>query len=53
MTVKTLIELLSNIDNKELRLVIDCPHCGKANELRSIKEVVVLGSRDAIKGCYL
>jgi len=43
LTVKEVIELLSNIDNKELRLVIDCPHCGKANEIKRVAEIVVLG----------
>ncbi len=44
MTVKEAIEMLTNIDNKDMRLMIDCPHCGHANEMRTISELVVLGS---------
>ena len=44
MTVKEAIEILSKIPDKTILLMIDCPNCGKANELGTVKECVVLGS---------
>jgi hypothetical protein len=37
MTVKEVIEMLQTIDNKEMRIVIDCPRCGHAQEVAYLK----------------
>jgi hypothetical protein len=46
ITVKEAIEMLSNIDNKEMTMLIDCPYCGKGNQISFISECVVLGSQE-------
>jgi predicted nucleic acid-binding protein len=44
MNVKEAIELLSKMPDKELVIMLDCPYCGKANELITVDEVAVLRS---------
>jgi hypothetical protein len=44
MTVKEAIKLLEAMPDKELMLMIDCPYCGKGNQLSTISECVVLSS---------
>jgi hypothetical protein len=47
MTVKEAIKLLQAMPDKEMKLMIDCPYCGKGNQLVSITECVVLASEEA------
>ena len=42
MTVKQGIKLLEAMPDKEMELMIDCPYCGKGNQLEAIFECVVL-----------
>jgi hypothetical protein len=44
MTVKETIALLQKMPDHSLMMMIDCPYCGKGNQLDSIDECVVLGS---------
>ena len=44
MTVKDAIKFLSKLPDKEIALMIDCPNCGRGNQLASIVECVVLRS---------
>jgi hypothetical protein len=46
MTVKEAIELLSKMPDKTLKLMIDCPYCGKGNQVATISECVVLASKE-------
>lgn len=46
MTVKEAIEWLSKLPDKELEMMIDCPHCGRGNQLASISEAVILRSEE-------
>lgn len=43
MNVTEALELLSNINRsgEEIRLLIDCPHCGRAGELGSLRPTVM------------
>ena len=45
MTVKQAIKLLEAMPDKELKLMIDCPYCGKGNQLATISECVVLAAK--------
>jgi hypothetical protein len=45
LTVKRAIELLQAMPDKEMKVLIDCPYCGKGNQLASITECVVLSSK--------
>ena len=45
LTVKQAIKLLSKIADKELRVLIDCPYCGKGNQISAITECVVLSAQ--------
>lgn len=38
MTVAELIAHLQKVENKQTKLLIDCPHCGAANEVKNIAE---------------
>ena len=42
MTVKEAINILSKMPDKTLKIVLDCPYCGKANELTTVDECVTL-----------
>jgi hypothetical protein len=42
MTVRRAIELLEAMPDKGLMLMIDCPYCGRGNQLAEIAECVVL-----------
>lgn len=44
MTVQQAIDFLSKIDDKSIAMMIDCPYCGKGNQLDFIDEAVILGS---------
>ena len=44
MTVKEAIEWLSKLQDKEMEMMIDCPHCGRGNQLAKIDEAVILRS---------
>jgi hypothetical protein len=50
MTVKELIHLLANIPDQDLRMMIDCPHCGKSQEMKRLFRVVLVsGDEHEIK----
>lgn len=43
MTVNEALEVLSNINpdsREDIRLLIDCPHCGRSGELGSIRPML-------------
>jgi hypothetical protein len=44
LTVREVIKLLEAMPDKEMTMMIDCPYCGKGNQLASIAECVVLRS---------
>jgi hypothetical protein len=44
MTVAQAIEFLSKVGDKNMALMIDCPHCGKGNQLAFIDEAVILST---------
>jgi len=44
LTVKEVIKLLEAMPDKEMTLMIDCPYCGKGNQLASVGECVILRS---------
>lgn len=44
MTVKEAILLLQKMPDDSVKLLIDCPFCGRGNQLESIDKCVVLGS---------
>jgi len=44
LTVQRAIELLSALPDKQLRVLIDCPYCGRGSQIRAITECVVLAS---------
>ena len=44
LTVREVIKLLEAMPDKEMAMMIDCPYCGKGNQLASIAECVVLRS---------
>lgn len=44
MTVREAIELLSKMPDKEVAVFIDCPHCGRGNQLAKIDQCVLLES---------
>jgi hypothetical protein len=46
MTVKEAIEALQKMPDHELAMMIDCPHCGHAQTLTTVGEVVVLRSNE-------
>lgn len=45
MTVKQAIEWLSKLADKEMMLMVDCPHCGRGAQLERIAEAVILHSK--------
>jgi len=42
MTVKQAIEWLSKLPDKDMFILIGCPHCGRGHQLGRIAEAVVL-----------
>jgi len=42
MTVAQAIELLSKLPDKNMALMVDCPHCGHGHQLAEIEEMVIL-----------
>jgi len=42
MTVKQAIEWLGKLKDKDMFLMVDCPHCGRGQQLSAIEEVVLL-----------
>jgi glycosylphosphatidylinositol transamidase (GPIT) subunit GPI8 len=48
VTVDELIDRLRNLPQRsnEVRMMIDCPHCGRSSELTTLDEVVVIGSKE-------
>ena len=46
MTVREAIEWLEKLPDKEMMLMVDCPHCNRGYELAKISEVVILKSKN-------
>jgi len=46
MTVKQAIKFLSKLPDKDMVLMVDCPHCGHGCQLAKIYEAVVLQSEE-------
>jgi len=44
MTVKEAIKFLSELPDEDIEMMIDCPHCGRGNQLARIDEAVILRS---------
>jgi hypothetical protein len=44
MTVQQVIAALSKMPDKSIKVLIDCPYCGKGNQLSKVDEFVVLAS---------
>ena len=44
LTVREMIKLLEALPDKEMTMMVDCPYCGRGNQLASIVECVVLRS---------
>ena len=42
MTVREAILFLSQLPDKEISMMIDCPYCGKGNQLAKMGEAVIL-----------
>lgn len=42
MTVDEAIKLLMAFPDKQMEMLIDCPHCGRGNQLARIDEAVIL-----------
>jgi hypothetical protein len=42
MTVQEAIDILTAMPDKAIALMIDCPYCGRGNQLAEISEYVVL-----------
>jgi len=43
-TVKQVIKLLEAMPDKQMKIMIDCPYCGRGNQLSSVGECVILSS---------
>ena len=48
LTVKQAIKMLQKLPDKELKLLIDCPFCGKGSQIAAIDECVVLSGPEQI-----
>ncbi len=42
MTVQQAIEWLQKLPDKQIEMMVDCPHCGRGNQLAKIEEAVIL-----------
>jgi len=42
--VKDAIKILQKMPDHELEMMIDCPYCGKGNQLAAVEECVLLKS---------
>jgi hypothetical protein len=47
MTVREAIEYLNTLPDKEIMLMVDCPHCGRGAQLAKIFEAVILQSEQS------
>jgi hypothetical protein len=43
MTVRDVIEVLQRVPNKDIKVLLDCPYCGRGQQIRGLTEVVVIG----------
>lgn len=46
MTVHEAIEWLQKLPDKDIMLMVDCPHCGRGAQLDRIAEAVILHSKE-------
>ena len=44
MTVKEAISFLNELPDKDIEMLIDCPYCGRGNQLARVEEAVILRS---------
>lgn len=49
MTVKEVIAILQQLENFEVKLMIDCPHCGYSKEVKSITKIVLISGKEEKK----
>ena len=49
MTVKEVIELLKKMPDHEVKLMIDCPHCGHSKEIKGVTKIVLIGGKEVPK----
>jgi hypothetical protein len=47
MTVREAIEYLKSLPDKDIMLMVDCPHCGRGAQLEKIFEAVILRSEES------
>jgi hypothetical protein len=47
LTVREVIEILSKIEDKEVVMMVDCPHCGRGNQLAGVAECVLLRGEES------
>ena len=48
MTVREAIDFLNSLPDKEMMLMVDCPHCGRGAQLEKIFEAVILQSTEEL-----
>jgi len=46
MTVKEVLALLAKMPDHEVKLMIDCPHCGHSKEIKRVEKIVILEGED-------
>ena len=46
ITVEQAIKLLQAMPDKTLKVLIDCPYCGKGSQISSVTECVVLATEE-------
>ena len=49
MTVNEMIEILLKLPDKQMLLMVDCPHCGRGSQLAAVEECVVLKSKAEVE----
>jgi hypothetical protein len=48
MTVKQAIKFLESLSDKSIELMVDCPYCGRGNQLAKIEEAVILRGSEQV-----
>ena len=47
MTVAALLKVLEKMPDKDMMILLDCPHCGKSAQLWRLSEVVVAEGKES------
>lgn len=45
MTVQEVIDYLAPIKDKTRTVYLDCPHCGRSNEIAAVTSVVLISAK--------